>query len=202
MFSSITYMKAYKFRLTPMNGSNLWPTTDYTPPLPPVRRTMRGRPATKRKRDATENQTRHNKRACTLTRPPKIKARRKTKHGGAQAVNEVDEVNEGDEGNEMNEGNQGNAMNEGNQGNAMNEGDKVNEGDQAVNDDGGAVNDGGEAVNEVNVQQQEARETPITARLKKIRKKKSERIVKLKLGKIVGDADAPGNSEAKPLTLE
>ena len=116
MFSSITYMKAYKFRLAPMNGSNLWPATDYTPPLPPVRRTMPGRPVTKRKRDATETpnqsskksktttQTQnkgkeqvkvskagkkqkcslckiegHNKRACTLTRPPKTKAKRKTK---------------------------------------------------------------------------------------------------------------------------
>ncbi|CAH1428799.1 unnamed protein product [Lactuca virosa] len=140
--------------------------------------------------------------------------RRVPKHktkGGAQAVNDGDEVNEG------------------NQGNAVNEGDEVNEGDQAVNDDGGAVNDGGEAVNEmhvqqhydeveltplefdasgngepsqVHVQQQEAIETPIATLLKKIKRKKSERIIKLKLGKIVGDVDAPGNLEAKPLTLE
>ncbi|CAI9290557.1 unnamed protein product [Lactuca saligna] len=54
MFSSITYMKAYKFRLAPMNGSNLWPATDYIPPLPPLRRAMPGRPATKRKKDAIE----------------------------------------------------------------------------------------------------------------------------------------------------
>ncbi|CAH1435724.1 unnamed protein product [Lactuca virosa] len=138
MFSSITYMKEYKFRLAPMNGSNLWPATDYTPPLPPVRRTMPGRPATKRKRDATETpnqsskksktttQTQnkgkeqvkvskagkkqkcslckiegHNKRACTLTRPPKTKANRKTKQGVAEALNEDDE------------GNQANAVNDG-----------------------------------------------------------------------------------------
>nr|KAJ0196641.1 hypothetical protein LSAT_V11C700364220 [Lactuca sativa] len=133
MFSSITYMKAYKFRLAPMNGSNLWPATDYTPPLLPVRRTMLGRSGTKRKRDATETpnqstkksktttQTQnkgHNKRACTLTRPPKTKANRKTKQGVAEAINEDDE------------GNQSNAVN-----------------------DGGAVNNGGEAVNEVHVQQ-------------------------------------------------
>lgn len=118
---------------------------------------------------------------------------------------------------------------EGNQANAMNEGDEVHEGDQAVNDDGGAVNDGGEAVNEVHVQQdydeveltplefdssangepsqvhvqeQEARETPLATLLKKIRRKKSERIIKLKLGKKVGGADAPVNSEAKHVTLE
>ncbi|KAL7593767.1 hypothetical protein Lser_V15G33440 [Lactuca serriola] len=155
MFSSITYMKAYKFRLAPMNGSNLWPATDYTPPLLPVRRTMPRRSGTKRKRDATETpnqsskksktttQTQnkgkeqvkvskagkkqkcsickikgHNKRSCTLTRPPKTKANRKTKQGVAEAINEDDE------------GNQSNAVN-----------------------DGGAVNNGGEAVNEVHVQQ-------------------------------------------------
>ncbi|XP_052627051.1 uncharacterized protein LOC128133592 [Lactuca sativa] len=131
MFSSITYMKAYKFRLAPMNESNLWPATDYTPPLPPVCRTMPGRPATKRKRDATETpnqsskksktttQTQnkgkeqvnvskagknqkcslckiegHNKRVCTLTRPPKTKANRKTKQGVAEALNEDDEGNQ------------------------------------------------------------------------------------------------------------
>ncbi|CAH1412312.1 unnamed protein product [Lactuca virosa] len=108
-------------------------------------------------------------------------------------------------------------------------GDEVHEGDQEVNDDGGAVNDGGQAVNEVHVQQDydeveltplefdtsangkpsqvhvqehEARETPVATLLKKIRRKKSERIIKLKLGKKVGGADAPGNSEAKPVTLE
>ncbi|CAI9279568.1 unnamed protein product [Lactuca saligna] len=230
-FSSNTYMKAYKFRLAPMNGSNLWPTTDYTPPLPPVRRAMSGRPATKRKRDATETpnqsskksktttQTQnkgkeqvkvskagkkqkcslckiegHNKRACTLTRPPKRKVKRKTKQGVAEALNEDDE------------GNQSKAFN-----------------------DGGAVNDGGEAFNEMHVQQnydeveltplefdvsangepsqvhvqeQEARETPLATLLKKIKRKKSERIIKLKLGKKVGGADAPVNSEAKLVTLE
>nr|KAJ0202210.1 hypothetical protein LSAT_V11C600299900 [Lactuca sativa] len=95
---------------------------------------------------------------------------------------------------------------EGNQANATNEGEEVHEGDQAVNDDRGAVNDSGEAVNEqmpngepsqVHVQEQEARETPVATLLKKIRRNKFERIIKLKLGKKVGGADAPGNSEAK-----
>nr|KAJ0213175.1 hypothetical protein LSAT_V11C400215600 [Lactuca sativa] len=239
-------MKTYKFRLAPMNGSNLWPATNYTPPLPPVRRTMPGRPATKRKRIATENlsskrkkttQTQNKgkeqvkvskagkKQKCNLCKieghkkellEEKTKVANKYLNGGAQAVNE------GDEGNAMNEGNQGNEMNEGNQGNAMNEGDEVNEGDQVVNDDGGAVNDSGEAVNEVHVEltplefdasgngepsqvhvkEQETRETPITTLLKKTRRKKSKRIIKLKLGKKVGGVDAHRNSEAKPVTLE
>ncbi|CAI9281228.1 unnamed protein product [Lactuca saligna] len=110
---------------------------------------------------------------------------------------------------------------------ALNEDDEGNQ-SNAVND-GGTVNDGGEAVNEVHVQQdydeveltplefdvstdgepsqvhvqeQEARETPLATLLKKIRRKKSERIINLKLGKKVGGANALGNSEAKPVTLE
>nr|KAJ0185462.1 hypothetical protein LSAT_V11C900469680 [Lactuca sativa] len=114
---------------------------------------------------------------------------------------------------------------EGNQANAMNEGDEVHEGDQAVNDDGGAVNDGGEAINEVHVQQdydeveltplefdtstdgepsqnRRLEKHPVVNLFKKFRKKKSERIFKLKLGKKIGGVDTPGNSEAKPVTLE
>ncbi|CAH1413834.1 unnamed protein product [Lactuca virosa] len=190
MFSSITYMKAYMFRLAPMNGSNLWPATDYTQTQNKGKEQVKVSKAGKKQKCSLCKIEGYSKRACTLTRPPKIKARRKTKQSGAQAVNEGDE---------------GSAINEGNQGNAMNEGDEVNEDDQAINDDGGAVNDGGEAVNEVHVQQhydKEARETPIATLLKKIRRKKSEMIIKLKLGKKVGGVDAPRNSEAKPVTLE
>ncbi|CAH1451778.1 unnamed protein product [Lactuca virosa] len=202
MFSSITYMKAYKFRLTPMNGSNLWPATDYTPPLPPVRRTIPGRPATKRKRDATENQLSEKSKKSTQTQN-KGKQQVKVSKAGKKQKCSLCEI-------------------EGHNKRALNEGDEVNEGDQAVNDDGEAVNEvhvqqhygdveltplefdasGNGEPSQVHVQQQEARETPITALLKKIRRKKYERIIKLKLGKIGGDADAPKNSEAKPLTLE
>ncbi|CAH1445754.1 unnamed protein product [Lactuca virosa] len=37
-----------------MNGSAMWPPTDYIPPLPPLKRKMSWRPITKRKRDNTE----------------------------------------------------------------------------------------------------------------------------------------------------
>ncbi|CAH1444626.1 unnamed protein product [Lactuca virosa] len=37
-----------------MNGSAMWPPTDYIPPLPPLKRKMPGRSITKRKRDSTE----------------------------------------------------------------------------------------------------------------------------------------------------
>ncbi|CAI9295759.1 unnamed protein product [Lactuca saligna] len=162
-----------------MNGSNLLSTTDYTPPLPHVRRAMPRRPATKRKRDATETLNQSSRKSKTTTQTP---------NKGKEPV-------------------------------------KVS---KAVND-GGAVNDGAEAVNEVHVQQdydeveltplefdasangepsqvhvqeQEARETPLATFLKKIKRKKSERIIKLKLGKKVGGNDALGNLEAKLVTLE
>ncbi|CAI9285166.1 unnamed protein product [Lactuca saligna] len=54
---------------------------------------------------------------------------------------------------------------------------------------------------EVHVQQQEAVERPISTLLKKIKRNKSERIIKLKLGKIFGDEDAPGNSIYKALSI-
>ncbi|CAH1447858.1 unnamed protein product [Lactuca virosa] len=56
-------------------------------------------------------------------------------------------------------------------------------------------------VGEVHVQQ-EVMERPIAALLKKIRRKKSERILKLKLAKRVGDEDAPENSKDKALALD
>ena len=42
-----------------MNGSNMWPETSFTPPLPPQRRRMSGRPATKGKRYVTEKIGKH-----------------------------------------------------------------------------------------------------------------------------------------------
>ncbi|CAI9290734.1 unnamed protein product [Lactuca saligna] len=112
--------------------------------------------------------------------------------GGAQAVNEGDEVNEG------------------NQGNVVNEGDEVIKGDQVVNDDGGALEftplefdaPGNREPSQVHVKQHGDKETPVIALLKKIRRKKSKRIIKLKFGKIVGNADAHGNSEANPFIVE
>ncbi|CAI9284262.1 unnamed protein product [Lactuca saligna] len=56
MFSTTTFRKAYNYIIAPMNNSDMWPETNYTPPLPPISRRMPGRPATKRKKSTTENQ--------------------------------------------------------------------------------------------------------------------------------------------------
>ncbi|CAI9259250.1 unnamed protein product [Lactuca saligna] len=55
MFSTTTFRKEYNYRISPMNSSDMWPETNYTPPLPPINRRMPGRPTTKRKKSTTEN---------------------------------------------------------------------------------------------------------------------------------------------------
>ncbi|CAH1446979.1 unnamed protein product [Lactuca virosa] len=131
-------MEAYKFRLAPMSESNLWHASEYTPPLLPVRRTMHGRPATKRKRDATENQSSNKSKKSNQTQENGKEQLRVSKVGKKKNVVFVrlkDTTKEG--------------------GAEVNEGDAVNEGDQAVNKGGEAINEGREDVNvsEVYLQQ-------------------------------------------------
>lgn len=77
-FSTERFKSSYSTFLQPLNGSNLWPTTSYDKPLPPVSRRMPGRPAVNRKRHATEKDSKsrrtvkcnncqeygHNKKSC------------------------------------------------------------------------------------------------------------------------------------------
>ncbi|CAI9284412.1 unnamed protein product [Lactuca saligna] len=53
------YNKAYLNNILPMNGSNMWQEISFIPHLPPQRRRMSGRPATKRKRDVTDKMGKH-----------------------------------------------------------------------------------------------------------------------------------------------
>ncbi|CAI9271151.1 unnamed protein product [Lactuca saligna] len=55
MFDTTTFRKAYNYIIAPMNSSDKWPETNYTPPLPPINRRMPGKSATKRKKSTTEN---------------------------------------------------------------------------------------------------------------------------------------------------
>ncbi|CAH1414796.1 unnamed protein product [Lactuca virosa] len=54
LYRACIYMNTYKYSIGSMNGSAMWPPTDYIPPLPPLKRKMPGRPITNRKRDSTE----------------------------------------------------------------------------------------------------------------------------------------------------
>ncbi|CAI9271150.1 unnamed protein product [Lactuca saligna] len=52
------------------------------------------------------------------------------------------------------------------------------------------------------IQVQQVRVRPISEILKRIRRRKSERILKLKLGKTIGGVDDPGNSKGKALVID
>ncbi|CAH1439040.1 unnamed protein product [Lactuca virosa] len=97
MFSKEQFLKCYSANISPVNGSNLWPQTEFIKPLPPVSRRMTGRPKVNRRRHVTENDGRvhtprtvrcgkcfeygHNQKGCkNATRepvlmPPKKKGR-------------------------------------------------------------------------------------------------------------------------------
>ncbi|KAL7602969.1 hypothetical protein Lser_V15G16880 [Lactuca serriola] len=98
MFSTTIFRKAYNYRIAPMNSSDMWPETNYTPPLPPINRRIPGRPTTKRMKSTTENigthrvskdgkKTRcsickeigHNKATCPQRRPQKLNVKKQKK---------------------------------------------------------------------------------------------------------------------------
>ena len=53
-FTKEKLVQTYSSNIQPVNGSNLWEQTPFTKPLPPLARRMPGRPATKRRRHASE----------------------------------------------------------------------------------------------------------------------------------------------------
>nr|KAJ0205492.1 hypothetical protein LSAT_V11C500277710 [Lactuca sativa] len=59
MYNTTTFIKAYNYRIAPMNESDMWPQTNYDPPLPPISRRMPVRLATSRKKSTTWNKGKH-----------------------------------------------------------------------------------------------------------------------------------------------
>nr|KAJ0209517.1 hypothetical protein LSAT_V11C400185950 [Lactuca sativa] len=55
-FHKDKFIETYRDTMLPINGSNMWPYTEYLKPLPPLLRRMSGRPKTKRRRHASECQ--------------------------------------------------------------------------------------------------------------------------------------------------
>ncbi|XP_052623612.1 uncharacterized protein LOC128128896 [Lactuca sativa] len=53
------YKNTYKYQMRGMNGSNMWPSTEFFIPLPPLKRKMPGRPKVNRRKDASERGARH-----------------------------------------------------------------------------------------------------------------------------------------------
>nr|KAJ0208902.1 hypothetical protein LSAT_V11C400164680 [Lactuca sativa] len=81
------------------------------------------------------------------------------------------------------------------------QGEEAEQGEEVVQDD--EVNPNAQVDNVVPViQVQHARVTLILELLKRIRRRKSERILKLKLGKTIGGVNDPGNSKGKSLVID
>ncbi|XP_023749225.1 uncharacterized protein LOC111897504 [Lactuca sativa] len=78
------FNNSYKQSISGMNGMDMWPSTDFIPPLPPLKRRMPSKPTMKRIRDACERSGKHmkghNKTTCTqVLRPPKTNVTKKQK---------------------------------------------------------------------------------------------------------------------------
>lgn len=67
LYLATFYKNSYKHPILGMNGSEMWPKTEFIPPLPPIRRRMPGRPTIRRKKDAFEISKKH-----TVSRVGKI----------------------------------------------------------------------------------------------------------------------------------
>ncbi|CAI9263319.1 unnamed protein product [Lactuca saligna] len=259
MFSTTTFRKAYNYRIAPMNSSDMWPETNYTPPLPPINRRMPGRPTTKRKKSTTENtgthrvskagkkircsickEIGHNKATCPQRRPQKLNVKKQKKqkvcvnqNAGQGSTSEPQQHEEV----EMTPIEMDTTQNdmqvaptdvesssawdfiqyvqftplisyEGDEGVMGEEADVVEEAvvvEQVVQDEEAEevdpviqVDNEVAPVNQV----QQVCVRPISDILKRIRRRKSERILKLKLGKTIGGVDDPGNSKGKALVID
>ncbi|CAI9267999.1 unnamed protein product [Lactuca saligna] len=258
MFSTTTFTKAYNYRIAPMNSSDMWPETNYTPPLPPINRRMPGRPTTKRKKSTTENtgthrvskagkkircsickEIGHNKATCPQRRPQKLNVKKQKKqkvcvnqNAGQGSTSEPQQHEEV----EMTPIEMDTTQNDMQV--ALTDVESSSAGDfiqyvqftppRSYEGDEGVMGEEADVVEEAVVVEQEVEEVnpnaqvdngnvqevapvnqvqqvcvrPISDILKRIRRRKSERILKLKLGKTIGGVDDPGNSKGKALVID
>ena len=59
MYYGAFYRNTYKYPMHGMNGRKMWPSTEFIPPLPTLRRKMAGRPKVNRRKDSSEKPTRY-----------------------------------------------------------------------------------------------------------------------------------------------
>lgn len=53
LYNGIFYINTYMYLIHGMNGSNIWPTTNYIPHLSLIKKRISGRSIIKRRRDAS-----------------------------------------------------------------------------------------------------------------------------------------------------
>ncbi|CAI9283211.1 unnamed protein product [Lactuca saligna] len=58
-FTTEMFGNCYKYTINPLNGSEMWPSWEGQPMLPPKRKTLHGRPKVNRKKAASEKEGRH-----------------------------------------------------------------------------------------------------------------------------------------------
>ncbi|KAL7597701.1 hypothetical protein Lser_V15G24582 [Lactuca serriola] len=117
MYFGAFYRNTYKYPMKGMNGSNMWPCTNYSPPLPPLRRKLSGRPKVNRRKDLSKKATRH-----TVSKVGKRILCSMCKEVGHNKV-----VEQKNEGSNPGEGGSGTKTNEGSNGGEGGSGTKTNE---------------------------------------------------------------------------
>nr|KAJ0214871.1 hypothetical protein LSAT_V11C300132940 [Lactuca sativa] len=228
MFNITTFRKAYNYRIAPMNSSDMWPETNYTPPLPPINRRMPGRPAAKRKKSTTENTGTHMGSTSEPQQHEEVEMtpiEMDTTQNDMQVTpTDVESSSVGDFSHYMQftpprcyEGDEGVVGEEADvfeEAVVVEEVVRDEEVDPVIQVDNVNVQEVDEVnpnaqVDNVNVQEvapviqvQQVSVRPFLEILKRIRRRKSKRILKLKLGKTIGDVDDPGNSMGKALVID
>ncbi|CAH1432952.1 unnamed protein product [Lactuca virosa] len=188
-----------------MNGSDMWPPTDYIPPLPPLKRKMPGRPSIKRKRGSTEDsgshrvsksgkkivcgvckKASHNKSTCdavSKTQKSKVIKRKAEGKGETSALKKVK-----GEASALKKG-KGQVQ----RGNGVNKGKGEGEGGSGIGFKTGQCEYGSTSV--VN-KKNGTKEGTVKLR------KNSERIIKKKLTKKVEGKNGEGDTSTKPMDLD
>ncbi|CAI9279321.1 unnamed protein product [Lactuca saligna] len=221
MFSTTTFRKAYNYRISPMNSSDMWLETNYTPQLPPISRRMQVRPTTKRKKSTTENIGTYK---VSISAPQQHKEvemtpiEMDTTQNDMQATpTDVESSSARDfshfmqftpprsyEDDQDEEAVVGEEVKKGVVGKEVVMGEEAEDGGNAQE-----FNPNVQVVDIVQIKEfvhviqvQQVRVRPISDILKRIRRRKSEIILKLKLGKTIGGVDDPRNSKGKALVID
>ncbi|XP_023755031.2 uncharacterized protein LOC111903502 [Lactuca sativa] len=173
LYRACIYMNTYKYTIGCMNGSAMWPPTEYIPPLPPLKRKMPGRPTIKRKRDNTEVTGSHrvSKADKKIVKATKSQVKKRKAEGEGESSALKKRKGQGQNGKGKGEGDTRSGI-----------GFKMGEGE--CESTSGVTKKNGKKVDTLKL------------------RKKSERILKKKLAKKVAGKNGEGDTSTKPMDLD